>query len=148
MGRYKLLFFFSNIVGNHAPSQLSALYSVHCETDCQQNGNRMQHSRDIARVNNGNIAVILCCNCHASIQEVPKYIQILNVTFEVIYNVFTEHGESNHLQCQSHITNLALALPRTISVIFSVIIFPLRFSPVLPTAQLISFPPPTSPVNG
>lgn len=33
----------------------------------------------------------------------------MNSTFEVIYNVFHENGESNHIQSQIHLINLRLS---------------------------------------
>lgn len=63
----------------------------------------------------------------------------MNSTFEVIYNVFHENGESKHIQSQIHLINLRLISAKKDLLYFNGN-FPLWFSPLSPTFQVIAFP--------
>lgn len=72
---------------------------------------KMFQCRDIARASHDNITplTLLCNNFQANIQGVPKYVWIMNATFEVTHKVFNENEKSNHIQSQTHITNFRLS---------------------------------------
>ena len=69
------------------------------------------------------ILSLLCSNCDANSQEVPKWGLIMNATSEVIHRVFKENGESTHIQSQTHITDLRLSSAKKDLSYISVVIF-------------------------
>lgn len=104
-----ILFFFFEME-NCAASQLSTLYTSWDWSVLQQ----MKRKCCSVETEQGLVMTLLLSvsyvsNCQANIQRVPKYIWVMNATFEVTHNVFNENEKSNYIQSQVHITKFRLS---------------------------------------